>query len=76
MVLLPENACVRFTVRESDVTVDPYPELISTQGKGDRKYILCASKIRNDLDAVTICSPFRGTKIVLVMIGFLYKYGT
>ena len=53
MVFSSEDECAQITVTKSDVTVDLYPELISSQDECNTKVILYAGKIlNNDLDTV------------------------
>ena len=77
MVLSSEDECVMIQLSENGLTVDPYPELLSSQDEGDTKVILHASKIlEDDLNTfVTIRSPSGDTDIVIIMIGLLHKYG-
>lgn len=66
----------RLNVSSSQITADPYPELILSQDMGDTKKIPQASKILNDdSDAVvTIRSSFGYTGIVIIMIRLLHQY--
>ena len=53
MVLSSTDECIQITVTESDVTVYPYPELLSSQDKGDTKIILI-----NSNSGVEVTIPF------------------
>ena len=74
MVLSSEDECVRITVTKSDLTVDPYSELLSCQDQGDTNVILHAAKILHDSGAVvTFSSPSRDSDILIIKLGLLQK---
>ena len=66
----------KIQLSDDNVTIDPYPELLSNQGEGDTKVVLHASKILDDDPdvTVTIRSPSGDMDIAKLMIGLLHQY--
>ena len=66
----------KIQLSDDNVTIDPYPELLSNQGEGDTKVVLHASKsLDDDQDVtVTIRSPSGDMDIAKLMIGLLHQY--
>ena len=67
--------CLKIQLSDDNVTIDPYPKLLSNQDEGDTKVVLHASKILDDDSdvTVTIRSPSGDTDIVMLMIGLLHQ---
>ena len=77
IVLSSQDDCRKIQLSDDNVTIDPYPKLLSNQDEGDTKVVLHASKILDDDPDVTatIRSPSGETDIVILMTGLLNQDG-